>query len=528
MHKPKLMFDHDSRHSLIYLYEPPIYKEQIEAAVDELAGTPVDAIMWTLGEGRTMLHDTKVGEKWGHNVEKWPHIVFQRAQRNLEKLISEGNDPLQVVCDQAHKKGLLLYPNLILQQSYTEPGTDPRSSNFRFENRHLEIGVNGDLDETFPGKTYLDFKHKEVQDERFNIVQEVLNNYPVDGFELNFNLFAPIFFHPSEVEEGQKTMTQWVKRVYEEVKKSGTDRELTVVVPLDTKLALEGGLDTQEWISQGIVDVVVGQQFSLAGPPDSTANFGPLVEAAKGTNCRIHGAIHSGLDSDRMKLPSIEVVRAVASNYYQQGVDGLYLAHWFAYWPYGAEFYEMLRELPHEDIMAPKDKIHIVPTQSMQPVNEKVYGKIEKQLPQSLEVSQTVTVNFRMSDDLNRWNSMKRLHEIILRIRIDGYTEQDSLKFALNVKKLPESLLRQINRMYMMSAPRYRVGGQWFIFRLDNANWPNRGENQLEVTLIDKDPKVRGETHLRDVELEIKYLMGKNFHRGYVDQDLGPYDRSTS
>ena len=47
MSKPRLMFDHDSRHTLIYQYEPPINREEIEAAVDELAGTSVDAIMLT-------------------------------------------------------------------------------------------------------------------------------------------------------------------------------------------------------------------------------------------------------------------------------------------------------------------------------------------------------------------------------------------------------------------------------------------------------------------------------------------------
>ena len=29
---------------------------------------------------------------------------------------------------------------------------------------------------------------------------------------------------------------------------------------------------------------------------------------------------------------------------------------------------------------------------------------------------------------------------------------------------------------------------------------------------------------LRDVEFEIKYLMGKNYHRSFVDEDLGPYE----
>lgn len=48
---PRLLFYHDGRHPLIYMYEPPMEKEQYEAAVDELAGTPVEAIMFCLGDG---------------------------------------------------------------------------------------------------------------------------------------------------------------------------------------------------------------------------------------------------------------------------------------------------------------------------------------------------------------------------------------------------------------------------------------------------------------------------------------------
>src|SRR6185295_5278189 len=113
--KPRIMFYHDGRHPLIYMYEPPIQKEEFEAAVDELVGTPIEAIMFCLGDGRTVLHDTKVGELWGHNVQKWPHVIFRRAYQNAKKLIEEGNDPLGVVCDRAHAKGLRIYPTLLVQ-----------------------------------------------------------------------------------------------------------------------------------------------------------------------------------------------------------------------------------------------------------------------------------------------------------------------------------------------------------------------------------------------------------------------------
>ena len=122
MAKPRIMFYHDGRHPLIYMYEPPMHKQQYEQAVDELAGTPVEALMFCLGDGRTMLHDTKVGELWGHNVDEWRHIVFHRAHRNAVHLIKQGHDPLRIVADRAHEKGMLFYPTLLVQQPIGERG----------------------------------------------------------------------------------------------------------------------------------------------------------------------------------------------------------------------------------------------------------------------------------------------------------------------------------------------------------------------------------------------------------------------
>ena len=60
---------------------------------------------------------------------------------------------------------------------------------------------------------------------------------------------------------------------------------------------------------------------------------------------------------------------------------------------------------------------------------------------------------------------------------------------------------------------------------MDRNHWPVKGRNTVEVTLLKRDPDVTSEIYLRDVELEIKYLMGKNYHRDFVDTDLGPYER---
>ena len=525
MSQPRIMFYHDGRHPLIYMYEPPIQKEEYESAINELVGTPVEAIMFCLGDGRTVLHDTEIGELWGHNVEDWPHLVFRRAHQNAADLIQQGDDPLRLICDRAQAVGMKVYPTLLVQQGRGERSSDVRCSDFRFDNTHLEIGASGDLSDDFLGLTCLDFKHEEVREERFTIIEETLNKYSVDGFELQLN-YSPYYFHPDENEIGRKIMTAWIRRVYDAVKSSGSERELAIRIPASIEGCLDLGLDVCSWLKQEIVDVVIGQ--SLSGPEllDQMTDFRPLVAATQGTNCRVHAAIHSHVDSDRLGEATIEMVRAAACNYWDQGIDGLYLAHWFGNWPYQASFYQKLRELPYPEIMVSQDKYYYIPTETGRYPKPTMEPGLAMRLPVTLETNKASELKFQISDDLARWNQVGRLHEVFLRVRVMNTVETDQLSFHLNNIELPDSLLRKINQIYRMQAPRYRTGsGYWFIYRLDQDRWPKKGENTLQVSLLQQAPDVASQIYIRDVELEIKYLMGKNFHRDQ-DPDLGVYEHS--
>ena len=208
MSLPQILFFHDSRHPLIYMYEPPMQREEYESAVDELLGTPVGGLAFCLGDGRTVLHDTKVGELWGHNRRKWPHLIFRRAHQNARDLIRKGHDPLRVVAERSRETGMGLYPTLLVQQGRGPWEEDVRCSDFRFDNPHLEIGAQGDVDPDWRGATCLDFAHDEVREERFALVEEALT-YDVDGFELHLN-YTPFYFHPDRVEDGISVMTAWI------------------------------------------------------------------------------------------------------------------------------------------------------------------------------------------------------------------------------------------------------------------------------------------------------------------------------
>jgi hypothetical protein len=515
MTKPRIWFYHDGRHPHIYRYEPPMSREQWMACIDELAGTPVEAVSFCLGEGRTMLHDTGAGELLGHNVDRWDHLVFRRAHQNAKALIDAGDDPLRLVCEQAHRRGIRLYPCLLVQNPGVESAT-VRCSDFRKDNPHLEIRARKDVDDQLLWIDGLDFAHDEVRRERSAVIDEALTEYDVDGFELQLNI-QPRFFHPDDVDTS--IMTDWVGSVHERVHSSGDDRELAIRVPLELETAYDVGLDVAEWLRRGLVDVLIPEL--LCGPQrvDPNLDFQPWLRRAEGTSCRVIPALHSGVRSDRLGEAPISMIRAQACNYWEQGVDGLYLAQWFQRWPYEAEFYECLRELPFADIMAPKDKYYYVPTED----SFGSPGGAPTRLPAEL-IAQTPThVRFVISDDLPHWHEAGRVHEVLLRVGLTENTELDRVSFRLNGHDLPATACRRINQLYRMQGPRHRAGpSYWHVFRLDESCWPRRGDNDFEVTLRERDAAALGPVSLRDVELEIRYLMGRSFHRGFVDPDLGP------
>lgn len=517
MAQPKIMFYHDGRHPLIYMYEPPMQRPEYEAAVDELVGTPVEAIMFCLGDGRTVLHNTKVGELWGHNMDRWPHAIFRRAHQNARHLIDAGDDPLQIICDRAHAKGMLVYPTLLVQQGRGERGADVRCSDFRFDSVQLEIGAGGDLPPDSPGLTFLDFKHEQVRDERFALIEETLEQYAVDGFELDL-AYGPHYFHPDAVAAGREVMTAWIERVCAAVKAGGSERELAIRIPADLGVCERIGLDVRGWIERGIVDVLIGEGMGGSDWLDQTVDFRPLVEAARGAPCRVHAALQSFVDSDRLAEGPIQMIRAAACNFWAQGIDGLYIAQWFGQWPYGPDFYEKLREVGHPDIMAARDKVYFIPTQ-----NSRQEGATDaRPLPAPMQVADPVRIVFHVSDDLERWGDDGRVHEVILRCCVLNVSELDGVDFTFNGQAMPVDRLRRINQMYRMRAPRYRVNcAYWYVFKLDRPFWPRTGSNTLEVTLRQRDPHLTPTVELRDVELQIDYLMGRSFHRG-LDPDLGP------
>ena len=210
MEKPRLIYYNDSRHNHFYRYDPPMSLHRLRQPVDELVGTSVDTLSYGLATGLTFLHDTRVGTRFGELAEKHGHgVVWWRAAENLKQALAAGHDPLKVVVDRAHQKGIRLICSMRINDTGAPGESDYTISRLKCEHPELMIGEE-DPDNPLATTAY-DFARPEVRQERLAVIEEACDRYGADGFEIDD--YIRVFFKASEVQANIPLLTDWVREV---------------------------------------------------------------------------------------------------------------------------------------------------------------------------------------------------------------------------------------------------------------------------------------------------------------------------
>ena len=213
MKKPRLIHYHDSRHLSFYRFDPPMSLYRLRQPVDELIGTPVDTLSYGLGMGQTFLYDSHVGTKFGENaVEHNSGLVWWRAAENFKLALEAGYDPLKVVVDRAHEKGIQVLGSLRINDGGSpEIGSNYSVGRLKYENPEVMIGEE-DPDSPHVA-TCLDFARQDVREERLAVIEEVCDRYGADGIEID--QYVRAFFKPSEVRQNTPLLTEFMRSVRE-------------------------------------------------------------------------------------------------------------------------------------------------------------------------------------------------------------------------------------------------------------------------------------------------------------------------
>ena len=515
MKKPRLIYYNDLRHYLMYRFDPPMSLHQFRRPVDEVLCTGVDTLSVGLASGQTFWHDTKVGLKWGERVERHNNgVMWWRAGENLEHALSQGIDPLKVVIDRAHEKGLQILCSLKLNDpSYLESDKLYWLGKLKWDHPEMMIGEE-DPDEPKIA-TCSDYARPEVRQERLDVLEEVVGNYGPDGIELDDCLkdsHLRVFFKPSEVRRNTLILTGFIRDVRSLLdhmgEKWGRRIGLAMRVHPTEDGNLAAGMDVRTWLSEGLLDLVVPY---LGGPhdklTDSQFSFDWLAAATRDSGAWVYSPAGRVPYDDRHYEQTIEMFRATASNLHARGADGLYLED--LKWPHDRDQYMVLREMGDPDTYARKTKHYMFAPGIDTPDS----APLDRRLPVTMTEGLTACIPVFVGDDLDSARQDGELKSVELGVRIVQTGPDDRFTFRFNGEELSEDNAEIVT--YYGGSTAFAAFRAGLPARIDTYYWYHfdlpidlvrHGQNTFELTMDSRFAPRMEERLLHQIELVVNYV----------------------
>ncbi len=502
------------------ILKPPFEPEQIYPIVDRLVGTQVDVFSFSLSRG---------GDNYGHRSKVAPWLraaddVWEGADsfwkfglmyRNQIAVQEAGWDPLSVVVERAHENGLRLWGAFRMNEIHEDwPEAAVYRSDFKKEHPELLLGspypephVRGNLDSDFCwGWNYA---MPEVRERRLAVIEEVANDYDVDGIELDF-MRHTFYFKTEERELGMPLMNDFMQQVRQVMDRASErkGRPLTLAVRVDRNFAENRalGLDVLTWIEEELADLLIPMD---CGRMDMQADVKGFVEAARNTRCEIAGGIENRTygpygyladdDTDFWRFGTLPMLRAAALGYYRQGAGSIYLYNYLYIRDhtqvepdpdaYARDAWQALSEIGAPEEIEHKSKCYTVTVDPI-PLYTGALASDRMQLPRVLEhPGDSLTFTLFVGDELETARQDGILDSVRLRITAQDFRYPgDALTVRLNGEVI-ESI-------------RY----PWRPLALIYDDVPARlGENSVTIVLEKRRPGRPEPIQLQGLELLILY-----------------------
>ncbi|MDA1165120.1 MAG: hypothetical protein O3B13_18640 [Planctomycetota bacterium] len=204
-------------------------------------------------------HDTRVAEVFRAKSGKF-------AGNNLQPFLDQKTDGLRMSSEFARKNGLESIWTLRMNDIHDAWTAEFLSDWKRQDPTRVmsTLAAAKDFKDRRRLWSLVDFEHPDVQPRLLEIIEEVLQNYDVDGVELDF-LRAPFYFRTGY--DGQpatdsqiEILTRLVRAIHQLVQKESEKRGepllLTARVPTTVSLCRRIGIEIESWLEEKLLDTM--------------------------------------------------------------------------------------------------------------------------------------------------------------------------------------------------------------------------------------------------------------------------------
>ena len=317
----KLIYNHE----LLILFDGPFKNitqgyEHHESFIKEIENTDVDAVTVCPQLWRTYAWDSEVDTSHRQPIHPDVKSVYgaHEAARNY---ILSGGDPVGNTLSACREYGKDFIASFRMNDyHYTNDKT--WSTHNLFWREHPEYWLY-DSDSDYWQRLH-NYMIPEVREFYFDIIEEFVNKYDIDGLELDF-MRSMMYFYPEEaVEQGTPVMTDFVGRVRDLLDRAGNERgkyiPLIVKLPETVSKAVNNGFDAAEMDRLGYIDAVHLSFGDFASTEIEVEQYKNILK-----NSQLFAEI-TWITYQRMparKYTTVETYNAIAYNLLSRGVDTL-------------------------------------------------------------------------------------------------------------------------------------------------------------------------------------------------------------
>lgn len=323
----RIIFNNDGCDAYCYPKNRPLTPAGLISTRTPATNSHVDTISYcTISSGFGMFtHRTKVGE-----------FISEDAPGNkvnlARLLVTQGTDPLQVMVDWARSNKKEIFWTMRMNDCH-DSGHTPQKPYCRWS----KLKANHPEYLLAPSKRWLphcrwsavDYSHPEIRELAFRYFEEVCQNYDIDGIELDFfrhlYLFKSVAYGARASQKELNMMTDLIERIRIMTEKEGLKRGrpilLAIRVPDSVEYCEGVGIDLKRWLSDGLVDIVIGSGYFRLNPWKYLVKLGHKYKVQ----------VYAGLSESRvagegkLKRRAGLTYRARAMDAWQAGVDGIYV-----------------------------------------------------------------------------------------------------------------------------------------------------------------------------------------------------------
>ncbi len=298
----------------------------------------------------------------------------------------------------------------------------------------------------------LDYAEPEVRQHRLDFIDQFCRKYDFDGLELDY-FRHPLFFKLGEEEENLDTMTEFVRQVRGILKEIGRERGrpylLTARVPDSPAMARRTGLDVEQWLKEGSLDLLVigGGYMPYSG------RYKEFIDMAHRYGVPAYPCVNHFRGHEPIRL------RSVGSNFWGLGGDGVYVFNYDGA-KEGTEYQQCLSQMGSSETLLGLDKAYQPDTGCSIPYCGHVNPS--SQLP--VRLIGGTPIELVVGDDLAKAARQGILAEARLQVKVANVDESEGITIRVNGVSVPAESIGRVSEAGPVTAlfSHYKAEGDTF------------------------------------------------------------------